>query len=67
MGKVKGVLLEIEELNAELALLAEDEREARVQEIFEEMMDDYELQRQFEAMQHAADLEDFSPFDTVNS
>jgi hypothetical protein len=67
MSKVKGVLLEIEELNVELALLAEEEREARIQEIFDEMMADEELQRQFEAMQHAADLEDFSPFDTVNS
>lgn len=67
MGKVKGVLLEIEELNAELALLAEDEREARAQEIFEEMMNDHELLRQYEAMSHAAELENFSPFDTVNS
>lgn len=67
MSEVKRVLLDIEELNAELALLAAEEREARVQEIFDEMMADYELQRQFEAMQHAADLENFSPFDNVNS
>lgn len=67
MSEVKRVLLEIEELNAELALLAEEERVVRVQEIFDDMMADYELQRQFEAMQHAADLEEFSPFDTVNS
>lgn len=67
MGKVKGVLLEIEELNAELALLAEDEREARIEEIWEEMMNDHELLRQYEAMSHAAELENFSPFDTVNS
>lgn len=67
MSKIKGVLLEIEELNAELAVLAEEERDARVQEIFEEMLADEELLRQFEAMQYAAELEEFSPFDTVNS
>jgi vacuolar-type H+-ATPase subunit I/STV1 len=67
MSNVKNVLLEIEELNTELTRLAEEEREARVQQIFDEMMDDYELQRQFEALQHAADLENFSPFDAVNN
>ena len=67
MGKVKSLLLDIEEANKELSLLADAEREARVQEIYEDMLADYELQRQFEAMQYAAELENFSPFDTVNS
>ena len=67
MGKVKSLLLDIEEANKELSLLADGEREARVQEIYEDMLADYELQRQFEAMQYAAELENFSPFDTVNS
>ena len=67
MGKVKSLLLDIEETNKELSLLADEEREARVQEIYEDMLADYELQRQFEAMQYAAELENFSPFDTVKS
>lgn len=67
MGKLKELLQDIEEVNTELALLAEDEREARIQELYEEILSDYELQRQYEAMAHARDLEDFSPFDTVNS
>lgn len=67
MGKIKDMLMTIEDVNTELAMLSEAERETRVQEIFEEMMSDYELLRQYEEMSHAADLEDFSPFDTVNS
>ena len=67
MGKVKSVLMSIEEVNTELAMLADDERQERVQELFEEMLDDYELLRQYEAMSYSQQLEDFSPFDTVNS
>ncbi len=67
MGKLKELLQDIEEVNTELALLAEDERDAKIQEIFEEILNDHELQRQYEALAHARDLEDFSPFDTVNS
>lgn len=67
MGKIKDLMLDIEEANTELAHLADEEREARVQEIWEEMMNDYELLRQYEALAHAADLENFSPFDTINS
>lgn len=67
MGKIKDMLLTIEELNVELAELADKDREERVQEIWEEMMGDYELLRQYEAMAYAADLENFSPFDTINS
>ncbi len=67
MGKIKDLLLDIEEVNTELMYLADEEREARVQQIWEEMMNDYELLRQYEAMAHAAELENFSPFDTINS
>lgn len=67
MGKVKNLLMSIEEVNTELALLSEEEREARVQELFDEMMNDYELLRQYESMSYSQQLEDFSPFDTVNS
>ena len=67
MSEVKNLLLTIEEVNTELANLSEEDREARIQEIWEEMMNDYELLRQYEALAHARDLEDFSPFDTVNS
>lgn len=67
MSEVKNLLLTIEEVNTELANLSESDREARIQEIWEEMMNDHELLRQYEALAHARDLEDFSPFDTVNS
>ena len=67
MSEMKRLLATIEEVNTELALLSEDEREARIEEIYEEMLNDQELLRQYEAMAHSADLEDFSPFDTVNS
>ncbi len=67
MGKIKDLLLDIEEVNTELMYLADEEREARVQQIWEEMMNDYELLRQYEAMAYAAELENFSPFDTINS
>lgn len=90
MGKVKDLLMSIEEANAELAFLADEVREAQIEEMFnalvakaeaeeelrrrklygdfleEEAMNN-ELLRQQEMLSHAADLEDFSPFDTVNS
>ena len=67
MSRMKDLLLTIEEVNTELATLSEAEREARIEQIWEEMMNDHELLRQYEAMSHAAELENFSPFDTVNS
>ena len=67
MSRVKDLLLTIEEVNTELALLTEDERQARIEQIWEEMMNDAELLRQYEAMMYSAELENFSPFDTVNS
>jgi hypothetical protein len=67
MGKIKDLLLAIEEVNVELSELAEDQREERVQQIWEELMNDHELLRQYEAMAYAAELENFSPFDTINS
>ena len=67
MSRIKDLLLTIEEVNTELANLSEEEREARIERIWEEMMNDHELLRQYEAMTYAAELENFSPFDTVNS
>ena len=67
MSRMKDLLLTIEEVNTELANLSEEDREARIEEIWEELMNDHELLRQYEAMSHAAELENFSPFDTVNS
>ena len=67
MSEMKRLLMTIEEINTELALMSEDEREARIEQIWEEMMNDQELLRQYEAMAHAGELESFSPFDTVNS
>lgn len=67
MSRMKHLLLAIEEANTELAELSEQEREARISEIYDEMLHDMELLRQHEAMSYAAELENFSPFDTVNS
>ena len=67
MSRIKDLLLTIEEVNTELALLSEEEREVRIEQIWEEMMNDNELFRQYEAMMYASELEDFCPFDTVNS
>ncbi len=55
------------DVNTELQILANEEQEARVEVEYEDLMNDIELLREQEFLAHAADLENFSPFDTVNS
>ena len=62
-------MLNLEDVNILCAEIAQEESEKRIAEQYDEFLEEefWELQRQFEAMQNAADQEDFSPFDTVNS
>ena len=60
----KGIAMNI---NAELQILADEEREARVDAEYEELLHEIQLLREYEFLSYASDLEDFSPFDTVNS
>lgn len=60
-------MLNIANINSELQEIAEQEREARIEEQYEELLNEQELMKQYEAMANAADLESFSPFDTMNS
>ena len=55
------------DVNYWLAIAAEELRRQKIDEEYEEMLNDNELLRQYEAMSHAADLESFSPFDTINA
>ena len=54
-------------INAELQIIADQEREERIEAEYEELLNEQELLKQHEAMSYAADLENFSPFDTMNS
>lgn len=54
-------------LNVELQIYADEMREEMIELQYEELLMQEELQRQYEAMQRSAEMEDFSPFDTCNS
>lgn len=60
-------MLNIAKINSELQEIAEQDREERIEDQYEELLNDQELLKQYEAMSYAADLESFSPFDTMNS
>lgn len=57
----------LDKINIELQILADEERESRVNEEYEDLLHEIELLREQEFLSYSADLEDFSPFDTVNS
>jgi hypothetical protein len=59
--------MNLAELNGTLQILADDEREERVNSEYEDLMNEIELLREHEFLNYSADLEDFSPFDTFNS
>lgn len=60
-------MLDIDTLNIQLQIYADELREEMIELQYEELLMEEELQRQYEAMQYASELEDFSPFDTCNS
>jgi hypothetical protein len=54
-------------INSELQIIADEKRQEIIDVQYEDELSFLELERQYEAMQNAAELENFSPFDTVNS
>jgi hypothetical protein len=63
-------MLNIEDVNILCAEISDEEAEQRAKlyaDFIEEESMNEELLRQQQAMAHAADLENFSPFDTINS
>ena len=63
----KELVMTLDDVNLELAALAEEARAAQIELQYEELQADEELLRQYEAMSYSAELENFSPFDNVNS
>lgn len=63
----KELVMSLDDVNFELATLADEARAEQIELQYEELQADEELLRQYEAMSYAAELENFSPFDTVNS
>lgn len=59
----------IDEMNAILRRFAVEDANKRMQEYIDALEEEQmtEMLHQQEMMQHAAELEDFSPFDTFNS
>lgn len=62
-------MLTINEINSEMQIIAKEQRNKEIDMVYEEMIlrEEEELLRQYEAMSYDAELENFSPFDTVNS
>ncbi len=63
-------MFNIEDVNALCAVIAQEESELRMNEYADELEEEsnnMELERQYEMMSYSAELENFSPFDTVNS
>ena len=63
----KELVMTLDDVNLELAALAEEARAEQIELQYEELQVDEELLRQYEAMSYSAELENFSPFDNVNS
>lgn len=63
----KELVMTLDDVNLELATLAEEARAEQIELQYEELQSDEELLRQYEAMSYSGELENFSPFDTVNS
>ena len=63
----KELVMTLDDVTLELAALAEEARAEQIELQYEELQADEELLRQYEAMSYSAELENFSPFDTVNS
>ena len=57
----------LDKINTELQIIADEMREERIEMEYDEELMNRELELQYEMMQNAADLENFSPFDTINS
>lgn len=60
----------VDEVNAILNRFALEDAEKRAADYADALEEEFmnsELMKQYEAMQRASDLEDFSPFDTCNS
>jgi hypothetical protein len=66
-------MVDVDEINALCSEIAEEDQQnylaSQIAAFLEEQeeLQNRELQKQYEAMSRAAELENFSPFDTVNS
>lgn len=63
-------MLNLEDVNMICAEIAQKEAEQRMEEYADELEEEFmnaELLKQHEMMLYSAELENFSPFDTVNS
>jgi len=62
--------MSFEEINLVCVEIAQEEAEQRMNEYADELEEELlnlELEKQYEMMSHAYELENFSPFDTINS
>lgn len=65
--------MNVDNVNYILQMIAQEEQEIYLSQQIEQFLQDQEeqqmleLQKQYEMMSYAADLENFSPFDTINS
>ena len=60
-------MVKITDVNYWLAIAAEDIRREKIDAEYEEELMNEELNKQYEMMSYSAELENFSPFDTINS
>ena len=62
--------MSFEEINLICDEIAQEEAEQRMNEYADELEEELmnlELEKQYEMMSYSAELENFSPFDTINS